>query len=49
VHLRMTADEFWLTPMGQFLDLWSCHKQWLGIEKPRVERSVDDIIPLDCL
>ena len=47
-HLHMTADEFWLTPLGAFLDLWTCHKQWLGIEKPRVERSVDDIIPLNC-
>jgi hypothetical protein len=43
--MRMTADEFWTAPLGLFLDLWSCHKQFLGIEKPKVERSIDDIFP----
>lgn len=45
VQMCMTDDEFWLMPIGLFLDLWSCHKQFLGIEKPFRERSVDDVIP----
>ena len=46
VHLRMEPEAFWLTPVGLFLDLWACHKQYLGQEKP--PQTVDDIIPLDC-
>ena len=49
VHLNISGDEFWLTPLGMLLDLWACHKQWLGIEKPYVERTVDDVIPFDCM
>jgi hypothetical protein len=45
----MAADDFWLTPMGLFLDLWACHKQWLGLVKPLEERSIDEIIPLGSL
>jgi hypothetical protein len=44
--MRMTADDFWLTPIGFFLDLWTCHKQFLGIEKAKRELTVDDIIPV---
>jgi len=33
-------------PIGQFLDLWTCHKQFLGIEKPAREYSIDDVIPV---
>jgi hypothetical protein len=43
----MGRSEFWLTPMGEFLDLWTCHKQYLGIEKPVIEAALDDIIPWD--
>jgi hypothetical protein len=46
--MGMGADDFWLTPIGAFLDLWTCHKQFLGIEKPRRELNINDIIPLDC-
>jgi hypothetical protein len=51
VQMRMSADDFWLAPLGLFLDLWECHKQFLGLEKPRKvghlrETSIDDIIPL---
>jgi len=42
----MAADEFWLTPLGLFLDLWACHKQFLGMEKPQTEANIDDIIPV---
>jgi hypothetical protein len=44
--MRMSADEFWLMPLGLFLDLWACHKQFLGLEKPHREMSIDDIVPL---
>jgi len=43
--MGMQPEEFWLMPIGLFLDLWACHKQWLGIEKPARAQSVDDIIP----
>jgi hypothetical protein len=46
----MTADDFWLCPLGLFLDLWACHKQFLGIEKAGSPQfSVDDVIPLTCI
>jgi len=46
--MGMSADDFWLTPIGLFLDLWCCHKQFLGLEKAHRELSVDDIMPVDC-
>jgi len=46
VQIRMSADDFWLTPLGLFLDLRSCHKQFLGIEKAGRVWSIDDVIPL---
>jgi hypothetical protein len=33
-------------PTGHLLDLITCHKQFLGIEKPRLELSIDDILPV---
>jgi hypothetical protein len=44
--MGMTPDDFWLMPIGQFLDLWTCHKQWLGMEKPRRQATIDDVIPV---
>jgi hypothetical protein len=44
VQMGMRADEFWLTPIGLFLDLWACHKQFVGLEKPRIERTIDDVL-----
>ena len=44
--MGMNADEFWLLPLGLFLDLWTCHKQYMGWEKPRQEFSIDDVIPM---
>jgi hypothetical protein len=43
--MGMREDEFWLMPVGYFLDLWTCHKQFLGIEKAKRLLSIDDIIP----
>ena len=45
VQMNMSADDFWLTPLGLFMDLWTCHKQFLGIEKPRIEYELSDILP----
>jgi hypothetical protein len=47
VQMHMSESAFWLTPVGFFLDLWACHKQFLGIEKPKRELSINDVIPLD--
>jgi len=44
--MHMDDERFWLMPMGQFLDLWACHKQFLGIEKPYKEQTIDDVVPL---
>jgi hypothetical protein len=41
----MSEDRFWLMPIGLFLDLWACHKQFLGLEKPAREQTIDDIVP----
>lgn len=45
VQMRMEPEQFWLTPIGLFLDLWACHKQFLGIEKPYREQTIDDVVP----
>ena len=45
--MGLSSDEFWLMPIGLFLDLWTCHKQFLGMEKPKKSWTIDDIIPLD--
>jgi hypothetical protein len=45
VHLNRTEDETWLMPLGFLLDLWECHKQFLGVAKPIIEADIDDVIP----
>jgi len=45
VHLRRSEEETWLMPIGLLMDLWECHKQYLGIAKPKVETFIDDVIP----
>ena len=47
VHLRRSEAEFWLTPMGEILDLWECHRQFLGWSHPKRELTIDDIIDYD--
>jgi len=44
--MNMAPEDFWLTPIGLFLDLWACHKQFMRIEKAYRDVSIDDIIPL---
>lgn len=45
--MGMSADDFWLMPLGLFLDLWECHKQYHGMARPRKHLTIDDVIPLD--
>jgi hypothetical protein len=49
VHLRFNCTEFWLTPIGEILDLWECHKIHMGWAEPRREFSIDDVIWVDVL
>jgi len=32
-------------PLGELLDHWEIHKQYIGEAKPRVEVFIDDVIP----
>jgi len=45
VHLNRSEDETWLTPLGLLLDLWECHKQFVGMAKAKQELFIDEIIP----
>jgi len=45
VHLNRSEEETWLMPLGFLLDLWECHKQFLGMAKPKRELFIDEIIP----
>ena len=47
VHLHRSEEESWLMPIGQLLDLWELHKQFLGIAKPKTVLFIDEIIPLE--
>lgn len=44
-QLGFTPEETMLLPFGLLLDLWECHKQFLGLAKPKRELTIDDIIP----
>jgi len=46
VHLNRSEEETWLTPIGLLLDLWECHRQFLGMAKPYKEHELDDVIPV---
>ncbi len=45
VQMGFPDEKFWTMPFGLFMDLWACHKQWLGLEKAAREISIDEIIP----
>lgn len=32
-------------PIGDLLDQWEIHKQFLGLAKPKRELCIDDVIP----
>nr|DAO88883.1 MAG TPA: hypothetical protein [Caudoviricetes sp.] len=44
-HLNLSQDEVWLMPFGLLMDLWECHKQFMGIAKPKQVLTIDDVIP----
>ena len=44
-HLNLSQDEVWLMPFGLLMDIWECHKQFMGIAKPKQELTIDDVIP----
>jgi len=45
VHLNRSEEETWLTPIGLLMDLWECHRQFLGMAKPKREMFIEDVIP----
>ena len=44
-HLSLRMEEVWLLPFGLLMDLWECHRQFLGLAKPKRELTIDDVIP----
>ena len=47
VHLNRSEEETWLLPIGQLMDFWEIHKQFLGLAKPKKDWTIDDIVPMD--
>ena len=46
VQMSMSGEGFWTMPIGLFLDLWACHKQFLGMEKARRGQTIDDVVSI---
>ena len=44
-HLSLSQDEVWLMLFGLLMDLWECHKQFMGIARPKQVLTIDDVIP----
>lgn len=44
-QLHLSVEETMLMPFGLLMDLWECHKQFLGMAKPKRELTIDDVIP----
>jgi len=45
VQMHMSDSDFWLCPLGLFMDLWECHKQYVGIAKSKEIYNIDDVLP----
>jgi hypothetical protein len=45
VHLNRSEEETWLMPIGWLMDLWECHRQFLGMAKAKRELFIEDVIP----
>ncbi|NLE24852.1 MAG: hypothetical protein GX625_05830 [Clostridiaceae bacterium] len=43
--LHRSEQEVWLMPVGHLLDQWEVYKQFQGLEKPKCEYAIDQIIP----
>jgi hypothetical protein len=46
ILMGISHDAFWGMSFGMFMDLWTCFKQWHGIEKARIEANIDQVIPM---
>ena len=46
-QLGRDEEGVWLMVIGDLLDQWEIHKQFIGIAKPKVELFIDDVIPYD--
>lgn len=44
-QLCRNEEAVWLMAIGDLLDQWEVHKQFIGMAKPKVELFIDDIIP----
>ena len=45
-QLHLVSEDVWLMPFGFLLDLWECHKQFMGIAKPKREADIDEVVPM---
>jgi hypothetical protein len=45
-QLGRNEEDVWLMAIGDLLDQWEIHKQFIGMAKPKVELFIDDIIPI---
>lgn len=45
--LNLSQTEFWLMPFGLLLDLWERDRQRNGFAKPKREKFIDEVIPLE--
>ncbi|MFR2638268.1 MAG: hypothetical protein ACLS9M_11700 [[Eubacterium] siraeum] len=45
-QLHLASEEVWLMPFGFLMDLWECHKQFMGIAKPKREVDIDEVVPM---
>ena len=45
-QLGRNEEDVCLMAIGDLLDQWEIHKQFIGMAKPKVEMFIDDIIPI---
>jgi hypothetical protein len=45
VQLNRREEEVWLMPIGYLMDFFECHKQFIGIAKPKRIAFIDEVIP----
>ena len=45
-QLYRSEEDVWLMAIGDLLDQWEIHKQFIGMAKPKIELFIDEIIPV---
>lgn len=45
-QLHRQEQDVWLLQLGELLDQWEIHKQFIGLAKPKRIFCIDDVIPL---